>query len=75
MTSQSTKAGCRHTGNWPISRRKALTHPEPIQTLVPLSPRNLTLLIGYLQYQKAAAPYGIWTRIGSQGQETIRPYR
>jgi len=28
MTSENIKAGWRHTGNWPISRRKALAHPE-----------------------------------------------
>jgi hypothetical protein len=28
MTKKNTLAGWRVTGNWPISRRKALAHPE-----------------------------------------------
>jgi hypothetical protein len=28
MTKQNIVSGCRVTGNWPVSRRKALMHPE-----------------------------------------------
>lgn len=28
LTPKVLKGGCRHTGGWPISRRKALSHPE-----------------------------------------------
>jgi hypothetical protein len=49
LTEQNIKSAFRTTGNWPISRRKALSHPEIQQIQEPSTPdRKLAPETGYV---------------------------
>ena len=63
MTSKNILSGWRITGNWPISRVKALRHPE-IQEKRRSYPRNLRLIWAQttLTHQKPAAIFAITVR-------------
>src|SRR6478736_5231193 len=69
MTKKNILSGWRVTGNWPISRRKALIHPE-------IQPDNETGKSTLIIRQRPAATSEIWGRTRVRQQEgAILSYR